>query len=119
MTMTNKERLEALLMAGAGQFLTKGTLNCTKLAEYLDEHGVIVPPCNVGDYVYDIMDGTAYKTRALYFVYYGNGKWACRTVSCFPDIGEFGSRIFLTPEEAEAGLKQQAAVIDLKGGDEE
>ena len=119
MTITNKERLEALLMAGACRFLTKGTLNCTKLAECLDEHGVIVPPCNVGDYVYDIADGTAYKTRVLYFVYYGSGKWACRTVSCFTDIGEFGSRIFLTHEEAEAVLKQQAEVIDLIGGDEE
>ena len=40
--MTNNERLEALLMAGAVQFLTKGALNCTKLAEYLAEHGVVV-----------------------------------------------------------------------------
>ncbi|MGN0107294.1 MAG: hypothetical protein ACI4A5_06325 [Hominilimicola sp.] len=113
MTMTNKERLEALLMAGACQFLTKGALNCTKLAEYLDEHGALVPPCDIGDYVYDIEDGTAYETRVLHIVYYGNGKWACRTVSSFPDIEDFGSRMFLTSEEAEAGLKQQTEVIDL------
>lgn len=43
--MTDRERLTALLMAGAGDFIEKnGALNCTKLADYLLEHGVIVPP---------------------------------------------------------------------------
>ena len=43
--MTDRERLTALLMAGAGDFIKKnGALNCSKLADYLLEHGVIVPP---------------------------------------------------------------------------
>ena len=44
--MTDSENLTALLMAGAGDCLGKGgTLNCSKLADYLLEHGVIVLPC--------------------------------------------------------------------------
>ena len=48
--MTDRENLTALLMAGAGDCLGKGgTLNCSKLADYLLEHGVIVLPCKVGE----------------------------------------------------------------------
>lgn len=44
--MTDSENLTALLMAGAGDCLGKGgALNCSKLADYLLEHGVIVLPC--------------------------------------------------------------------------
>lgn len=51
--MTDRENLTALLMAGAGDCLGKGgALNCSKLADYLLEHGVIVLPCKVGDTVY-------------------------------------------------------------------
>ena len=43
--MTDRERLTALLMAGAGDCLGKGgALNCSRLADYLLEHGVIVLP---------------------------------------------------------------------------
>ena len=42
--MTDSENLTALIMASAGDCLGKGgTLNCSKLADYLLEHGVIVP----------------------------------------------------------------------------
>ena len=41
--MTDRERLTALLMSGAGDCLGKGgALNCSRLADYLLEHGVIV-----------------------------------------------------------------------------
>ena len=44
--MTDSENLTALLMAGAGDCFGKGgALNCSKLADYLLDHGVIVPPC--------------------------------------------------------------------------
>ena len=51
--MADRERLTALLMAGAGDCLGKGiSLNCSKLADYLLEHGVIVLPCKAGDTLY-------------------------------------------------------------------
>lgn len=72
-----------------------------KLAQ---EGRLFVAPCKIGDYVFDIADGTPYKTRVLSFSCYGDG-WAVRTVSSFPDVREFGTRIFLTLAEAEAALK--------------
>ena len=65
---------------------------------------LVVLPCKVGDTVFDIGDGTAYATRVLNFSYLGD-HWACRTVSSYPDLEQFGTRIFLTREEAEAALK--------------
>ena len=45
MADADRERLTALLMAGAGDCLGKGgALNCSKLADYILEHGVIMPP---------------------------------------------------------------------------
>lgn len=68
---------------------------------------LVVLPCKVGDTVFDIEDGTPYKTRVLSFSYFGDGFWACRTVSSYPDLKEFGKRVFLTCEEAEAALKEK------------
>ena len=64
---------------------------------------LVVLPCKVGDSVYDILDGTPYATRVVSFSYFGD-RWACRTVSSYPDLAQFGTRIFLTSEEAEAAL---------------
>ena len=48
--MTDRERLTALLMAGAGDCLGKGgALNCSRLADYLLEDGVIVAPVGWGN----------------------------------------------------------------------
>lgn len=80
-----------------------------KRYEKLAEEGrLIVAPCKIGDYVFDIEDGTPYKTKVLGFFYYGD-RWACRTVSSFPNFRGFGTRIFLTLEEAEAALKKKRA----------
>ena len=50
--MTDREWLTALLMAGAGDCLGKGgALNCSRLADYLLEHGVIVLPADVVEVV--------------------------------------------------------------------
>ena len=68
--MIDRENLTALLMAGAGDCLGKGgALNCSKLADYLLEHGVIVPPeTGIGD----VSDGyhtfnELYHHRAVLF----------------------------------------------------
>ena len=97
--MTDRERLTALLMAGAGDCLGKGgTLNCSRLADYLLEHGVIVPPCKVGDTVYSI---------EMCIV----DKWLKYKVCEIPfslTLWENGwEDIFLTHEEAERALKER------------
>ena len=65
----------------------------------------VVLPCRVGDTVFDICDGTVYETRVLSLSLWKDGHWACRTVSSYPDVEEFGKRIFLTRPEAEAAME--------------
>lgn len=82
-----------------------------RLAEHLIDHGVIVPPCKIGDTVYRIT-----------FAY---GKWEIRERECIKlswfkkHNGEIcwvicsskndilGDSVFLTKEEAEAALKER------------
>lgn len=83
-----------------------GGFDYLKALTQADTEGrLAVLPCRLGDTVYDISDGTAYPTRVLSFSYFGD-RWACRTVSSYPDLEEFGTRIFLTREEAEQALKE-------------
>ena len=96
--MTDRERLTALLMAGAGDCLGKGgALNCTKLAEYLLEHGVIVLPCKAGDTLYC---ESAIKGHITYLKA-PDLEWI------FENREIFGKEIFLTCEEAERVLKER------------
>ena len=94
--MTDRERLTALLMAGAGDCLGKGgALNCSRLADYLLEHGVIVLPCKVGDTLYC---ESAIKGHITYLKA-PDPEWI------FENREIFGKEIFLTREEAEKALK--------------
>ena len=96
--MTDRERLTALLMAGARDFIKKnGALNCTKLADYLLEHGVIVLPCKAGDTLYC---ESAIKGHITYLKA-PDLEWI------FENREIFGKEIFLTREEAERALKER------------
>ena len=96
--MPDRERLTALLMAGAGDFIKKnGALNCTKLADYLLEHGVIVLPCKVGDTLYC---ESAIKGHITYLKA-PDLEWI------FENRENFGKEIFLAREEAERALKER------------
>jgi hypothetical protein len=74
------------------------------IADYLLANGVIVPPCKVGDTVYQVdgvriyestIDEITYTARTT--IYYTNG-------IAFDDRA-IGASIFLTKEEAEKALK--------------
>ena len=96
--MTDRENLTALLMAGAGDCLGKGgALNCSKLADYLIEHGVIVLPCKVGD---TLCCESAIKGHITYLES-PNLEWIVENKELF------GKEIFLTREEAEKALKER------------
>ena len=126
--MTNRERLTALLMAGAGDCLGKGgALNCSRLADYLLEHGVIVLPCKVGDTYYTIQkycntdpldtekepvmpwDCENHCCRAdCSFKEYRIDEHCFGTVSSILDAEKaIGKTIFLIREEAERALKER------------
>ena len=96
--MTDRERLTALLMAGAGDCLGKGgALNCSRLADYLLEHGVIVLPCKAGD---TLQCESAIKGHITYLKA-PDLEWI------FENREIFGKDIFITREEAERALKER------------
>ena len=91
------------------------------LADYLLEHGVIVPPCKVGDTVWwvtEIVDENCEEKPDILlgeiasFSVQKEGLWAfCRYVNglTFWHLvsGYFGKTVFLTREEAERALKER------------
>ena len=94
--MTDREQLIVLLMSGAGDCLGKGiSLNCSKLADYLLEHGVIVLPCKAGDTLYC---ESAIKGHITYLKA-PDLEWI------FENREIFGKEIFLTREEAGQAVK--------------
>ena len=122
--MTDRERLTALLMVGAGDCLGKGgALNCTKLADYLIEHGIIVPPVRVGDTVYipwhwNNKNGIAFAEVEEIKIYDSNNHYMF-LIDLQSDDEEFnqsfggwkigkiiGETVFLTRKEAERALKE-------------
>ena len=115
--MTDRERLTALLMAGAGDCLGKGgALNCSRLADYLLEHGVIVPPCKFLSKCYvlptrnnNLSDIT--ETKCLGFILsqdsYNANLVTEKNKLYQPCFGAFGKTVFLTREEAERALKER------------
>ena len=109
--MTDRERLTALLMAGAGDFISKsGALNCTKLADYLLEHGVIVLPCKVGDRVYYI---TGIRNNIVKSAIVNEIILNCDGIGDLfvsSDTADFENSFdifYLTHEEAERALKER------------
>ncbi len=90
-----------------------------KIADHLITHGVIVPPCEVGDTVYRVMADKRIKHPYEYKV---TGFWcsayeACNNLHLVRHVNgvfessisvpftEFNRALFLTKEEAERALK--------------
>lgn len=111
-----RERLIELLNKKYDHFCDQCGVNkdshyTDNLADYLLANGVIVPPCKVGDVVYDLSFGkiNAYIVETMNFKYTVNGI-ECEEVN---GIGEHGLRfdfqnigktIFLAKEEAEKSI---------------
>ena len=112
--MTDREKLTALLMAGAGDCLGKGgALNCSKLADYLLEHGVIVLPCKVGDIVYvTYQDSQTIEEKRVKSMSHkineleNSMRFICKHNYDFLDT-DINRKVFLTREEAEKALKER------------
>ena len=95
--MTDRERLIDLMIDAKRTEPETGSF-ADYLADYLLEHGVIIPPCKVGDTVYSI------EMRIV-------DKWVKYKVCEIPfslTLWENGWKdIFLTREEAERALKER------------
>ena len=93
---------EAIDMSGGTQF--NGTVE--HLADYLLEHGVIVPPCKVGDTIYQT-DGVRIYTSTIYEITYTENKVIFVTENVVFDERAINNSIFLNREEAEKALKER------------
>lgn len=111
--MTERERLIELL----DNSLTKYNL-AENIADELLANGVIVPPCKVGDTVYEVFPKVKH-IRSAKVVGFHLGKFLNlrgqkrkEYLICYSDyslthiaIDKFGKTVFLTKEEAENALK--------------
>ena len=73
-------------------------------ADYLLANGVIVPPCKVGDTVYETDGVRIYESTIDEVTYYTNNVIYYTSGVAFDETA-IGHSIFLTREEAEAKLK--------------
>ena len=105
-----RERLiELLNETFADQYEKRCLLTADHTADYLLANGVIVPPCKVGDTVYQInrtpYGGEVYELD-ISGVSLRKGKTYYETESIDFDDTAIGRSIFLTRKEAEKALKE-------------
>lgn len=123
--MTQKERLKKLIEQGSGcpdgggpfgdctncKYKDDDACNITRLADYLLENGVIVPPVKVGQIVYALWDieeiGWRIKPETILAInILGSGIYV-ETQFDYYKIDEIGKEVFLTQEEAEKALAER------------
>ena len=113
--MTDRERLIDLMIDAKRTEPETGSFT-EYLADYLLEHGVIVPPCKVGDRVYEITGRktvSVYKVRAIRVELFGLFiEWDIVEGFVWQSLSginadEIGKTVFLTREDAERALKER------------
>lgn len=102
--MTERERLIELIR----QVFDRGSATVEEEADYLLEHGVIVPPCKVGDVVYVIpkREDTVILTSVEWVLDDGDDITMSTGVYEF-NPGDIGTSVYFTHEEAEAALAKR------------
>ena len=104
--MTERERLIKLLDERIAiqecSFSPDKPLTTDSLAGYLLERGVIVPPCNVGDTVYQTDGCRIYESTVREIIYGTDGIAFDKTA--------IGTSVLLTREEAEAALAERRKI---------
>ena len=116
--MTDRERLIDLIRE-AKKYTKNANSDLERnmiFAEYLLENGVIIPPCKVGDRVYEITGRktvSVYKVRAIRAELFGLFiEWDIVEGFVWQSLSginadEIGKTVFLTREEAERALKER------------
>lgn len=104
--MSERDRLTELLVDTIHEWecdVSKETV--TEIAEHLIENGVIVPPCKVGNTIYQI-DGVRIYQSTIHEITYTSSKVIFVTENIVFDERTINNSIFLTREEAEKALKE-------------
>ena len=121
--MTDRERLIELIIEAKRSDPEMARFYSKYLADYLIEHGVIIPPCKVGDTVYII--NRANKPQEMIFDLIDLRCTCVNDTDCMcgslcndighnvcqyrfkNDFSDISKTVFLTREEAEKALKEQ------------
>ena len=103
--MNDRERLIDLIIDAKRTDPETGSFT-DYLADYLLEHGVTVPPCKLGDTIYQT-DGVRIYTSTIYEITYTSNKVIFVTENIVFDEQAINNSIFLTREEAEQALKER------------
>ena len=112
--MTDRERLIDFMIDAKRTEPETGSFT-EYLADYLLEHGVIVPPCKVGDRLYEVTGRktvSVYKVKAIrvelfsLFIEWDIVEGFVWQSLSGINAGEIGKTVFLTREEAERALKE-------------
>lgn len=103
--MTDKERLTNIIHNAQNKYLNLLKFESSILANYLIANGVIVPPCKVGDIIYQI-DGVRIYASTIHEITYTSSKVIFVTENIVFDEQAINNSIFLTPAEAEKALER-------------
>ena len=107
--MTDRERLIDLIRE-AKKYTKNANSDLERnmiFAEYLLEHGVIVPPCKVGDKVYRPSDCLGVVQFVIIsFNIYESEMLVTDDSENIIYLSDIGKTVFLTREEAERALKE-------------
>ena len=79
--------------------------NLNIIIDVLLQNGVVVPPCKVGDVIYDIRNGKVFGGKIIMISYFGDSFTFVATGGRYYTITDIGKTVFLTREEAEQALK--------------
>lgn len=101
--MTDRDRLITLLQEFTDN--NNGGGSNHGRADFLIANGVIVPPCKVGDTIYQI-DGVRIYASTIHEITYTSSKVIFVTENIVFDEQAINNSIFLTPEEAEKALER-------------
>ena len=90
------------------------------IADYLLDNGIIVPPCKVGDTIYDCGNGVGVrKSYVGGFEVYEDKVIVVDFIDERYDAEQFGKTVFLSEAEAEYALKNRRSVSLVNGHIEE
>ena len=106
--MTDRDRLIELLEDTLQEWecdVTDKTLQ--EIAEHLIKNGVIVPPCKVGDKVYELTTSEEIEQRKVKDIIYDNEGFRLRLEPYFSYEYYLNETVFLTHSEAAQALKER------------
>lgn len=105
--MTDRDRLEKLYEKAVAEYgkTNKAQFKKSFVCDFLIANGVIVPPCKVGDKIYQTDGIRIYESTVMEVTYTTNKVIYCTESVAF-DERAISETVFLTKEQAEEKLNE-------------